>query len=644
MKALRLCSAIAIFAFVQASDAYVFVPGELAAKPRPRTLDAHAVQRIAMSAAKLQARARQEIALPMTAEPSAGPWADSGQRAAGMRKIQSAAFEQQDRLLHLVLAAVVSNDDSLADAAKQRALELAAWSPQGATGFFVHDQAARAVAWTLTLAYDWLHSRWSADDRRRLMAAIRPRVEDMLSPPVRGKPTDWTGLDWGRKLDRWPYDSHGAVTLARLTVICAVLAGEDALFDRCATQTIPRYLARPVPWGGSSGGYANGTNYAQWDLLSTQFIVWNLLKNALGVDLWQSDWARGYANFIAFFLPPGTPSGVFGDGAEQHYPGVWATQAKTYAAALPSPLADWYARSEPGEQVLHPALLLAPKRDWSAIPSALPAGTPQAVHLADTGWVAMHSNLADSARTSVYFKSSPYGSYNHSHADQNGFVVHARGQVLAADSGYYDYYGSPHWKDWYKQTRAHNAITFDGGQGQLLDTMAAKGRITQFAHRTDHDAATGDATKAYGGALSHALRSIVYLRPDSVLVYDSLASATPRTWEWNLHALSAMKLQGPRALEIAQAGVRMCVTMLAAPPGAFAQTDRFTTDPRGDRPRQWHARYASQDKTTAAEFVALLDIGCHAPQVALDKTDGRIVVSLDARRVAFDARGGAVQQ
>lgn len=597
-------------------------------RPHPRTLDVASLSgRAAMPAA-----AKAVEPLPVEPEGHGGP--------GGASLVQKITFAEEERILRLALAGLASGNSNLIGEAKRRALHIAGWRPEGATGFHQHDQGARTVAWTLALVFDWLHGQLSEAERARLLAAIRPRVENMLAPPVTDRPTGWAGLDWGRKLDRWPYDSHGAVTLARLAVICTVLGGEDPLFDRCFEAVVPRYLARPIPWGGEEGGYANGTAYAQWDVLYTHFVVWDLLKHALGVNLWHSAWAQGYGRYIAYFLPPGTPTGMFGDETETRYQDVWATQAKAYAARIPSPLADWYARNQFGEKPAHLALLLAPPRDWSAMPGRLPAGTPHAVHLEDIGWVAMHSDLGDRARTSVYFKSSPFGSYNHSHADQNAFVIHAQGHALAIDSGYYDSYGSAHWKDWYKQTLAHNAITFDGGQGQLHDTMAAKGKVTRFEHHADYDFVTGDATAAYGGALTRAVRSIVYLRPDTVLVYDSLASATPRTWEWNLHALSRMKERGPRELEIKQNGVRMCVKLLDAPEGALLQTDQFTTPPQGKYPVQWHSRYASAENSLQARFLVLIEVGCHGARIdAINRRDG-IELKTAARRVIFDDSHG----
>lgn len=487
--------------------------------------------------------------------------------------------------------------------AKRRAVNLASWSPTGLTSYLNNDQTGRNIVTTLALAYDWLYGQWTPTEQTLLLAAIRPRAVEILG-------TGPYGLNHGLSLDSWPYNSHGAVTTSEMAVACTVLAGIDPFYDQCVTDLVPRYLARPVPWGVDDGGYANGTNYAQWDMQWVHLPNWARLKQALGVDLWQTPWAQNYGKFIAYFLPPGAPTGLFGDGAEATWSGVWATQGKTYDGYLSSPLADWYARAQSGEQKYHLALLLAPQRDMSGVSPALPAGTAQGIHLPSIGWVAMHSDLGNPLRTSVYVKSSWYGSYNHSHADQNSFVLHAGGQVLAADSGYYDSYGSPHWIGWYKATRAHNAITFDGGQGQVHDTMTAKGNITQFGTTPVYDLVTGDATVAYGGALTQAVRSMVYLRPNTLVVYDALASATPRTWEWNIHALGTMSKTDDQHVEIDQGGVRLCVRMVDGPGVTFTQTDLFTPPPSGTYVNQWHGTFASLVKSNTAVFVTVLEVGC----------------------------------
>jgi hypothetical protein len=254
----------------------------------------------------------------------------------------------------------------------------------------------------------------------------------------------------------------------------------------------------------------------------------------------------------------------------------------------------------------------------------------------------MHSDLADRGRTSIYFKSSPYGSFNHSHADQNSFVIHAQGRVLAADSGYYDYYESPHWTNWYKQTRAHNAITFDGGQGQAIQRLDASGRVTHFETHEGYDVANGDATAAYGGALTRALRTIVYVRPGSLLVYDLLESRVPRSWEWNLHALSSFQAASDGRVEVAVDGVRLCARPLDGAAMDFSQREGFDTPPSGDYPRQWHGVWRVREKSSSAHFLFLLSVGCEQPETAVTQSGATVSVTLPGVRVSFDEQGRAL--
>lgn len=600
-------------------------------RKHPRSVDLAALRTKVMADVLATKALSQKIGQwrmePLPTQPVTWPAGRDGGPA-----IQKTVFDEEDKTLPAALAWLATGDRQALLEAKRRALNLADWDPRGATGFASHDQAGRSIAWTLALVYDWLYPEWTEFERMRLAAVVRVRLEDIMGKGV-------YGLDDGRKLDRNPYDSHGAVALARVAAICAAMAGVAPEFDACFREAVPRYLKRPVPWGGDDGGYANGTTYGQWDVSFTHLIVWDILRQGIGVDLSQTPWAQGYGSFIAYFLPPGTPTGMFGDGAEKNWRSVWATQARTVAARVLSPLADWYARQQFGEDGSSLQLLLAPYRDWGSIPVQIPTDTPNAILIPSIGWVAMHSNLADRSRTSVYFKSSPYGSFNHSHADQNGFVINSQGQPLAIDSGYYDYYDSPHWRGWYKQTRAHNAVTFDGGQGQLHDTMAAKGKITQFETTPSFDLVTGDATQAYGGALTRAVRSMVYVRPGTLLVFDSLASSTPRTWEWNVHALKPMKMQGKGAVEIEQGGERLCVEVVHGPGVDFSQTDQFKAPPSGAYPAQSHGTFRTADKSKMLRMLTLLSVNCEVSALQMTDNQGQLEVALGGHRFIFSNSG-----
>jgi hypothetical protein len=585
------------------------------ALPDPTALAAMLAQRHSGLVSLLpQISALSRAALPP--EPAEGP----------EQVIESAAIDEARRTLGALLAYVATAGEEHYREALRRALNLAAWNPRGRTSYASVDQASRLIAWTLTLAYDWLNPRLDAGQRQLLLAPLRVRIDDMYRDVIGSR----------ARVAIHPYDSHGNHTLTFLAAMAAVLAGDIPEAQRWMSDALPLALHWISPWGGEDGGFGNGTAYAQWvtgDCLG----AWYALRWTVGVDVAQKAWVRNYARYLAYFLPPGTPAGVFGDGAEARLTEDWARFGKGYTWFAPSALGRWYASQLQGEDASRLEILLAPPADRGAAP--YPAGTENSALFASIGWAAMHSDLEDPARVSIYFKSSFYASYNHSHADQNSFVVNAGGEALAIDSGYYDGYRTPHWWQWYKQTRAHNAITFDGGQGQVVFEEAnrhAPGAIVRAEFKTSHDVVTGDATAAYGGALTQAVRSLVYLRPNLLLVHDRLASAIPRQWEWNLHALQRMEVDDGGRVTIRSGGEKLCIEMLAGPPTAFTQTNRFAAPPSGrNLPPQWHGAYVSRARSTAAEFVALLRVGCQAVPASATRANGAWSVKVAGRTVTF---------
>jgi hypothetical protein len=533
------------------------------------------------------------------------------------------------RTLNAALAWLVTSKEQYFVDALRRALNLASWDPRGSTAYANVDEASRLIAWTLTLAYDWLYPRLDANQKNRLLAAILARGGDMYNDIIGSR----------ARVAIHPYDSHGNVTLTYLAAMSAVLAGDVPNAQSWLRDALPLAIHWTSPWGGEDGGFGNGTAYAQW-VTGGNLMAWYVLPWTVGVDIAQKAWARNYSRFIAYFLPPGMSFGAFGDGAEDLSAENGARIGKAYTLFAPTPLGRWYASQLSGEDPRRFELLLAPPADFS--PAPYPAATPNAALFPSIGWAAMHSDLSDAARVSLYFKSSFFGSFSHSHADQNSFVINAGGQPLAIDSGYYDDYKTPHWWQWYKQTRAHNAVTFDGGKGQVVfeeNGMLGSGAISRFEHHSAYDIVTGDATQAYGGALSEAKRSMVYLRPNLILVYDRLASDTPRQWEWNIHALNPMKVVSDRQISIENNGQRLCVNMLAGPTMRFTQTDLFTTDPSGNFPRQWHGNFYSVERLRSTEFVTLLNVGCTPITARASKADGVWTVPVSGKIVSVAANG-----
>lgn len=489
---------------------------------------------------------------------------------------------------------MTGNPDFLAEA-KRRALTLAKWNPAGVTGWASQDQMTREFGYVLALTYDWLYRDLTPDERSILSGAAYARLKD-IDAHIDGA---------AHSLARKPVNSHGWTALSVAAAMSSLLAGDVPGADRLSGKLIPWYYNSISPWGGEEGGHANGTAYGVWTF-SDMAIAWDILRRTVGVDPADKSWSRGMMTFLAYMLPPGAPQNVFGDGAEER---PVMQIAKRFLRRIDLPLARWYERQTFGEDGSAIWLLMAPYGSTDVI--SLPEGMGNAAIFPSVGMVAMHSSLAVRNRTSIYFKSSPYGSFNHSHADQNSFVIHSHGKPVMVSSGYYDYYGSPHWRGWYKQTRAHNAITFDGGQGQKVDSLEASGHIVQFATTPEIDVVTGDASQAYEKKLTTALRTLIYIRPGELIVIDRLKSMKPRTWEWNFHAREAFEVRGAGQVAVMDGDNEvLCVDVLQPNTVTFRQDNHFAVQPVNDKPPQWNGIFSVSHPVREATFVTRLSLDC----------------------------------
>ena len=158
----------------------------------------------------------------------------------------------------------------------------------------------------------------------------------------------------------------------------------------------------------------------------------------------------------------------------------------------------------------------------------------------DVGWVSFHSALGDPGNDiHLTFKSSQYGSYSHSHPDQNSFIMNAFGEGLAINSANREFHRSPHHKEWTWQTKSKNAVLIDG-QGQEQQDKTATGKITRFEVGDRFAWATGDALVAYqtmqpAGRLQRVTRDFIFIDQRYVVVRDRVVVKDPATLSWLLH-------------------------------------------------------------------------------------------------------------
>lgn len=542
-----------------------------------------------------------------------------------------------DLTRQLEAAAIVwrlNKDPSLAQTflneAIKRGDELAALNPNGGTSYSNQDQATRQIALALVKAADLLDGKLDAARKARWLGSASVRANEMYSRLA--------------SLEHNPLDSHGTTNLIYLALLSSLALGQTDVPDaqKWFDFAFRYYVGYPSPWSGQEGGYANGTKYA-YESIGYYLSMWDPMLQATGVNMYAKRWSTGFMDFLTQFLPPGITVHAFGDGAETE-PGRapdgssrGPTFLRAYATRMWSPRAAWYV-DELGEGPFEDALSALQAPYPLPVSDTTFLGAPSnSAFFPSIGWVAMHNDMTiprDSTtplRTSFFFKSSPYGSYNHSHGDQNGILLSVGDQPLLVKSGRYDWYDSPEWNSWYRQTKSNNAITFDGGQGQKVDgsdedRMKHNGSIKFFTAQPGYDVAEGDAKNAYAGALEMATRQVWHPRDakgigrNVIIVRDKLAAAAPHTYEFNIHArlpITDNPYNGKRGVKIGSGAQSVCLRDLNGNTSFIRPLGTRNTLP-GVSEDHYAFTLNNPGGGTTAEFLILLDVGCTNPAVTVD--------------------------
>jgi hypothetical protein len=245
-----------------------------------------------------------------------------------------------------------------------------------------------------------------------------------------------------------------------------------------------------------------------------------------------------------------------------------------------------------------------------------PVDLPNSKVFRGVGWAGLHSDLSDPENdTFMLFKSSPYGSVSHSHADQNSFVIFKGGVALAIPSGYYGpSYGMPHHAEWTRSTKANNSVLVNG-QGQVIRDDKASGKIIHFEDEQAHTCLVADATPAYQGNLRSFVRHILFLRPGIFLLLDQLEAPSEANFQWMLHAFEKMKT-GDRKVISQKEGARLSIRFESSQNLEISQTDVFDTpyntgipeEFHKDVPNHWHVTVETREKALKSRIAAMMAV------------------------------------
>jgi hypothetical protein len=500
---------------------------------------------------------------PIIEEPK--PYPNNVRVAALWRQMYIDCQETIYAIRHLAIAGRVLEDARLLDKARDWLLAVAAWDTRGPTSRAYNDEAAFRVVVALAWGYDWLYDHLSAAERATVRAVLLERTREVADHVIAHA-----------RIHVFPYDSHAVRSLsAVLTPACIALDGESEEATGWLDYTVDFLATLYSPWAGTDGGWAEGPHY--WMTGIAYFIeAANLIVKYLGLDLYKRPFLQNTGAFPLYTKAPGTRRACFGDDSTLgDLPGLKVGyNVRQFAGVTGNGHYQWYfERLKADAAGTEMAFYnygwwdlnfddLTYSHDHAPVAAVAPEDLPPVRWFKDIGWVAIQKHMDDPAsHIQFLFKSSPYGSLSHSHGDQNAFLLHAYGEDLAIQSGYYVAFGSSMHREWRRQTRSKNAVLI-GGQGQYAEkdkalARKASGTVLDVVEEPGHVLIRADATSAYRVANDLILRveRDVHFVADSYFVFvDRVETAEPQTLDWLCHTVgpvdagkSSFRYRGERA-------------------------------------------------------------------------------------------------
>ena len=350
------------------------------------------------------------------------------------------------------------------------------------------------------------------------------------------------------------------------------------------------------PWGDTEGGWAEGPHY--W-MTGMAYLIEaaNLLRSATGIDLYERPFFQTTGDFPLYTKAPETRRATFGDDATQgdRLCIKMGYNVRQFAGVTGNPAYQWYFETVRANDTGTEKEFynwgwwdlnfddLVYHHDFPAVDAAPPL-LPKLKHFKGTGWACIQHRMDDPAEHIQFnFKSSPFGSISHSHGDQNAFCLHAFGEDLCVNSGYYVAFNSTMHRNWRRQTRSKNAVLIDG-KGQYADmdkALAARatGSIERAEDRGDHVYISGDATNAYAVInpdVTLARREVYFVQDRFFVFVDTVDAKTPVSLDFLLHTEKPMTLGATSFRYTGQnAGFYGQLLWSESGPASFSQNTQF---------------------------------------------------------------------
>ncbi|HUT35027.1 MAG TPA: DUF4962 domain-containing protein [Planctomycetota bacterium] len=492
----------------------------------------------------------------------------------------------------LAFTRLLGGKEEYGQLAKRLLLAAAEWEPKGSTGYRYNDEAGMPYNYYFSRTYSFVNDLLTDAEKakcRQVMAVRGTEMYDHLAPRHIWQP-------YGSHSNRaWHF--LGEVGIAFLDEI-----PEAAEWVWFAMNVF--YNAYPV-WCDADGGWHEGASY--WASYIGRFTWWaDVMRVAMNIDAYKKPYFSQIGYYPLYLQPPGTPGGGFGDLAAERNSRSAIPVMTTSASQAQNPYWQWYVDVQGGGQEERGYIGFI-RGALPKVEPKPPTDLPTSRCFRGTGLAVLNTTLLDAKdNVEVIFKSSPFGTQSHGYDAQNAFLLYAFGERLLVSTGRRDIHGSAHHTNWMWETKSTNSITVNG-QGQNKHSSASVGKILACHTSEAFDFVSGEASRAYGDRLKRFTRSILFVKPELIVIYDRLEAPKPSTFEWWLHAPTKPEVTGQGDIRVVNGKAACRVAFLAPADLKLSLTDKFDPPPRARvKLSEWHLTAATLVPALRAGFLTLI--------------------------------------
>lgn len=500
----------------------------------------------------------------------------------------------------LALAYLVTGNKAYGRAACKRLSSVGLWDPEGSSYLGHNDEAHMSVIWHGPAACDWVWDLFTEDEKDRVISQYMKRgmitFDHMCNRGCYG-------------ITR--FDSHAGREIVFLALIGLVFHEHIPQSKTWLSWLRPILCGVWPIWGDDDGGWAEGISYSTaYVEIMTMFAT--ALKVGTAIDLYRRPFWKNHAIWRQYCWPPYAEWIGFGDHSER-WKSAWeknanlvelialeteSTEFNAYIAAFKKEAELSYTPPERDMPGVSAQLLLNP--DYAEPQKSDLRGTTEAVKslkcFPDVGWTSIRTDLVRPEKDIAFiFRSSPYGAVSHSHANNNDFIIHVGGKIMAMPSGYYAGYGSDHHAHWVWHTKSHNCLTLSGAP-QLMRSHHSRGYIDHDFENEHIIYFRGTADESYSDRALRCRRHVCFLKQqtsflivDEFVARNEVASAV----QWNIHARSEFTVdETARSFTIDRDGRSLRGHILYSHNGYFSLSEGWDPPPNKAKSNdQWHNQY-----------------------------------------------------